>query len=243
MRDVEEALTGVGDSRIVRPAGFLHDDDAKTGGSSPETAESMSPNSPRLLIVMLLLRAGLNAAFAAWLVGHAGAWAGIFRVGATFAIADGLAGLVTALLLVRHAPSHAPPLLRSLTFADAALRLAAGILLLAFPAIADLPILIVWFFAAMGACAALLGVSAAAGWLLARVGDKRAGRSWSSGTHELFDPLAAGGLLALVVAGCALAFGPPSSAVTLRAVTAALCGGLAVVFVVSAIGAGGTREL
>jgi cytochrome c oxidase assembly factor CtaG len=84
--------------------------------------------------------------------------------------------------------------------------------------------------------AGLLGVVATIGWFIARGRDRRAGQSWRLNTHELFDPLGAVGLLALVAVGVALMVGPPPTALGLRAAASAMCGALALAFIVSAIG-------
>lgn len=202
----------------------------------------MSRTSPRPLITALVFRACFNGAFALWLVVGAPAWGDIFHIGALYALADGAMGLVTVLVLARHVPTHAPPLFRSLTFADAALRLGAGSALLALPGIPDLPLGVVLFFGVVGAAAGLFGVVATIGWFVARVRDRRAGQPWHLTTHELFDPLGAVGVVALVGVGAALIAGPPPTASGLRAVASSMCGALALAFIVSAIGVAGRGE-
>ena len=189
------------------------------------------------LAIALFSRACVNAAFAVWLLWRVPSWSGVFRGGAYYGIVDGAFGLLTVALLAKHAPGRAPPLLRSLTFADSTLRLAAGAALLALPGIADLPMTLVWLFGILGVSAAAVGILAMLGWVVARVSDRHAGRRWGAGTHELFDPLAAGGLIALAAAAGAFVLGPPTTAAMLRLAAAAITGALAVVFCVSSFGA------
>ena len=202
----------------------------------------MKHHLPRPLVAALLLRACVNAVFAAWLLRRLPDWDGVFRGGAYYAIADGLFGLLTLAMVVKHTPEHAPPVLRSLTFADAMLRLSAGAALLAFPGIPDLPMTIVWFFGAIGVCAAAFGVVAMIGWVVERISDRRAGKPWNAGTHELFDPLAAGGVVVVAAAACVVAFGPPSTTEGLRVFAAAIAAAFAVVFAIASLGAATTKE-
>ena len=189
------------------------------------------------LVALLGLRACANGVFAAWLVWTAPSWSDVFRGGAYYALIDGSLGMLTVAALAKHVPNRSPPLLRSLTFADSALRLAAATALLALPGIAELPITIVWLFGILGASAAAVGFAAVIGWVVARISDSRAGRQWTAGTHELFDPLAAGGLIAVASTAFAFVFGPPGAAGALRLAGAAITGALAVVFTISAFGA------
>lgn len=192
------------------------------------------------LVAVLLLRACANGAFAVWLLWSAASWSGVFRGGAYYLLVDGTLGLVIVALLAKHGPSRAPPLLRSLTFADSSLRLALGSTLLAFPGIAEIPMTIVWLFGILGASAAVAGVTAVTGWVVARISDRRAGRRWTSNTHELFDPLAAAGVIAVAATLCALAFGPPATAGALRISAASITAAFAIVFSISSFGAART---
>jgi hypothetical protein len=193
---------------------------------------SASPTQAFPLVATLLLRASVNGAFAAWLLARPSVWIDIFQAGATYALADGALGLMTVVLLMRHKPISAPPLLVSMTLADAVLRICAGVAIRALPGIPHSPITIVLFFGALGAWAASAGAIAMITWFVAHERDKHATLRSRSRTHALFDPLAATGLVAFMLAAYALVEGPPATAEALRIAAGAASSALALVFLV-----------
>lgn len=210
---------------------------------SPRAIGSASPTRAFPLVATLLLRACVNGAFALWLLARASVWIDIFQAGAVYALADGALGLMTVVLLVRHKPIGAPPLLVSMTLADAVLRFGAGVAIRALPGIPYFSLTIVLFFGALGAWAASTGLIAMLAWFVAHEREKDAGRRSRSRTHALFDPLAAAGLIAFMLAVYALVVGPPSTAEALRIAAGAASGALALVFLIAAFGAAGRRRL
>jgi hypothetical protein len=190
------------------------------------------------LAVTLGLRAAVNAAFAVWLVTHHLGWIDIFRAGASYAIADGMLGLLTVVLLVPHVPHGAPRLVRATTFADALLRLAAGFALRAFPGLPDFPISAVLFFGVAGVAAGCLGVIALTTSLVGRRHDATESRAERRSEHELFDPFALIGVFALALAGYAFVVGPPATSGDLRVLAVSWSAGLAIAFLAATLGAG-----
>jgi hypothetical protein len=187
-----------------------------------------------LLVATLVVRACVNAAFAAWLLTGAPAWADVFRFGAFYALADGGLGLVTTALLWSHEPIPAPPVLVAFTLVDALFRFALGAAVLAYPGIADVPIVTVLFFGALGAWAACAGTIAIVGWFLAH---------WPRGsahphpeTYAMFDPLTAAGLIGAMLAVYALIVGPPMTAEELRIAGAVAGVAFAAVLSIAAFG-------
>jgi hypothetical protein len=193
------------------------------------------------LAAALLLRACVNGAFVVWLLTRAPLWLEIFAMGAKYAIADGVIGLLTVALLARQKPIGAPPPLVSLLLADAALRCAAGIATLALPGIPYFPITLVLFYGALGAWAASAGVIAMVAWFVAHEHEQDVRNRSPSRTHALFDPLVAAGLIAIMLAGYAFIVGPPTTAEALRLAAGSASGALAVVLLVAASGAAGRR--
>jgi hypothetical protein len=200
---------------------------------SPSAIGTASPTRAFPLVATLLLRACVNGAFAAWLLARPSAWIDIFHAGATYALTDGALGLVTVVLLARHKPIVAPPLLVSMTLADAVLRVCAGVAIRALPGIPHSPITIVLFFGALGAWAASAGAIAMITWFVAHERDEHAALRSRSRTHALFDPLAATGLVAFMLAAYAFIEGPPATAEALRIAAGAASGALALVFLVA----------
>jgi len=188
------------------------------------------------LVATLLLRACVNGLFAAWLFARAPVWIDIFWVGASYALADGALGVMTAVLVVRHRPTSVPPQLISMLLADAVLRLGAGAAIHVLPGVPYFPITLVLFYGALGTWAASAGVIAMAAWFVTHQHEKGMGRprSW---THALFDPFAGAGLIAFTLAVYAFAVGPPATAEALRTAAGAGSGALALVFLVAAFGA------
>ena len=188
------------------------------------------------LVVTLLLRACVNAAFAVWLFARAPVWLDIFSAGSAYALVDGTLGLIAGLLLVRQQPIDAPPQLVGIILADALLRCGAGIVTLAFPGIPYFPITLVLFYVALGVWAAGAGVIAMTAWFVAHEREKDTSRP-PSRVHAVFDPLAVAGLIAFLLAGYAFIMGPPATAESLRFAAGATSGALGLVFLVAALGA------
>ena len=187
----------------------------------------------RVLSVPFFARGAASAGVAvAVMRGHPG-WSAIVRAAAWYALIDGTLGLIEGILLVRRRLAPRFPLLTAMTFCDALIRLALGILLLAVPAIAEVPMTLVPLFGAVGLTAATVGIAALVVWTLAL---HRYHHLHRRGLAALFDPLATIGFLSLAV-GCLLFFDPPSSATQLRTVIATAGLVLAASFVVSAVGA------
>jgi hypothetical protein len=193
-----------------------------------------SQTEARILVATLLLRACVNGALAVWLLARDLAWIDIFRIGAAYAIVDGCLGLLTGALLVRHEWRGAPPQLVSMVLTDAVLRVSAGLAIFAFPGIPDFPITLVLFFGALGAWAAIAGVIATVGWFAVHEREKNSSHRPRSRTHALFDPLAAAGLIALLLAVYAVIVGPPATDKALRVAAGVASGSLVLVFLVAA---------
>jgi hypothetical protein len=189
------------------------------------------------LAATLLLRAGVNAAFAVWLFIRPPVWIDIFSAGANYSIADGALGLVTVLLLVRKGTIAAPPPVVALILTDALLRWLAAIAIVAFPGIPDSPITLVLFYGMLGTWAATAGVVAIVVWLIAHARSRHDARATYRRANRLFDPLAAAGLVAVILAAYAFIVGPPATAAVLRMNAALASGALALVFIIAAIGA------
>lgn len=146
---------------------------------------------------------------------------------------DGALGLIAVGLIVSLTPSGLLRVLAAITCADAIGRIAAGIVVLAFPGLPHLPIGVVPFFAALGAAVAVLGAIGLTAWLVARA---RTWREWSKNAEALFDPLAAAALVSFVI-GFVLFTNPPATLEMLRAVAATATGILALVFLTASLGA------
>jgi hypothetical protein len=194
--------------------------------------------SRRALAAMLLLRGGVHALFAVWLLTSQPDWVDIFRIGSSYALVDGVLGLAAAALVAPLARSGAPRLLGTMTLLDALGRLALGIALRMLPGLAALPMTVVPLFGAVGLSAASLGLIAMTAWVVARV---RGGHSWSIDADELFDPLAAAALISFVI-GATLFVSPPSSATALRVLATSASAGLTIVFLVASVGAFSRRS-
>lgn len=168
------------------------------------------------MVATLLLRAAVSGAFAAWLLTATPAWGDVFHFGAFYAFADGLLGLLMAARLESHEPVPAPPVLVAFTIVDAVFRCAIGALVLLFPGIPDVPLATVLFFGILGAWALSAGTIAIVAWLLAHRAQRAARRDPHTETHDMFDPLTEGGLIAAFLAVYALTAGPPTTAYDLR---------------------------
>jgi hypothetical protein len=206
------------------------------GALAPESLRPRGRTSPTRtfpLFATLVLRACVNGAFAAWLLARASVWLDVFQAGAVYALTDGALGLMTVVLLVRHKPISAPPTLVSMTLADAMLRVCAGLAIRALPGIPHSPLTVVLFFGALGAWAASAGAIGMLAWFVAHEREKGAGLRPRSRAHALFDPLAASGLVAFMVAAYAFVAGPPSTVETLRTTAGAASGALALVFLIA----------
>jgi hypothetical protein len=192
------------------------------------------PRGARLLVATLLLRAFVNGALAVWLLARDLVWIDIFWTGAAYAIIDGGLGILTGALLTRHEWSSTAPQLVSMVLADAVLRVGAGLAIFAFPGIPDFPITLVLFFGALGAWAAIAGVIAIVGWFAVHEREKNSSHRPRSRTHALFDPLAAAGVVALMLAVYAVIVGPPATDKALRVAAGVASGSLVLVFLVAA---------
>jgi hypothetical protein len=186
-----------------------------------------------ILAAALALRGCVNGAFGAWLLLRRPGWTNVFQTGSIYAIADGIVGLITVVLIVSLTPTGLLRFLAAMTCVDAIGRIAAGIALRVYPGIPHVPMTIVPFFAALGAGVAGLGMIAMLAWLVARM---RGWRTWSRSADTLFDPLAAASLVSFVL-GVVLFSNPPATADTLRTVAASSSGALAVVFLIASLGA------
>jgi hypothetical protein len=226
-------------SRMHGPVAGFEELAEPTG--APVPAVTSFATESRLLVATLLLRAAVNGVFALWLLARESVWNDIFLGGAVYAIVDGALGLTTSVLFIRHEAIGAPPMLVSIVLTDAVLRVSAGLAILAFPGISDFPITIVLFFGALGAWAAIAGVIAIEAWFLTRERKNGSSTQRRSRTHALFDPLAAAGLLAGMLAVYALIVGPPASAEALRVAGGAASGALGLVFLVAAFSVGADR--
>jgi hypothetical protein len=146
---------------------------------------------------------------------------------------DGVHTRILAVPFVARGVAPRFPLLTTLTFADAAIRIGLGIVLRLFPAIADIPMTVVPLFGAIGFTSIALGLVALVVWLLAH---HRYHRMHRRGIAALFDPLATIGFLSIAV-GYLLVVNPPSSPTELRDVIATAGLVLAASYAVSAVGA------
>jgi hypothetical protein len=190
------------------------------------------------LAATLAVRGCLNAAFGGWLLARRPTWTGVFDVGSIYAIADGALGLLSVVMIVSLTPRGLLRFLAAVTCVDAIGRLIAGIAVRAFPGIPHVPMVVVPFFAAIGAGVAGLGLIGITEWLVARM---RGRRDWSTEADALFDPLAAAALVSFAV-GFVLFANPPGTVEMLRAVAASASGALAVVFLVASVGAIANRR-
>ena len=109
------------------------------------------------LIAVLLARGCVNGWFAIWLVTRASQWSDVFDAGANYALADGALGLATGLLLMQFGPSGPSFVLRTMTLADAMLRLTAAVVLRTYPGMAGFPVMLLMFFTVIGVWEVSLG--------------------------------------------------------------------------------------
>ena len=181
----------------------------------------------------LLLRAAVNGSFMIWLLTFKPTWADIFWTGSFYAFADGTLGLLSGVLLARHLPVSAPPVLVSMVLADAVMRVCAGVAIHVFPGIPYFPLTVVLFFGVLGAWAAAAGAIAMIAWLTTH--RHHAKEEKRSRLHALFDPLSVAGLVALVVAVYSIIAGPPSNAGELRIAASAASAALAFVFLAAVV--------
>jgi hypothetical protein len=189
------------------------------------------------LAVTLAMRCIVNAWFALWLITLEPGWFDIFRIGSMYALADGALGFLSVLLLAPGSPVGSPPLLQVTTFADALLRISAGVALRLLPGIPDFPVTEVAFFGAIGACAAFLGLIALVSWLVRAFHHSRGPQAEYVSAHALFDPLAITGLLALMLGLYTFVSGPPSTVDGLRVAAACWSAALGLAFLIAAVGA------
>jgi hypothetical protein len=185
-----------------------------------------------LLGIILLARAVTALALVNWLTVHAPGWRDIFRGVALYALFDGGLGLLTAGLFAAARYRDGPAKLVVTTLVDALIRLCLGLALFKLPAIAELPMTVLPFFAVVGATAALLGAIGILSWALAH---HRRQREHSVAYEAFFDPIPVIAVVSIVI-GARLAFDPPTSAAQLRPLVAAGGIGVAIGFAVAAAG-------
>lgn len=181
----------------------------------------------------LLGRAAAGAALAAYLLHDQPSWNGIIRAAAFYALGDGVLGVVTFVFLLWRRFGRRFPLLISMTFVDALIRVVFGTLLLAVPAIGELPMTVIPLFGAIGVTTAALGVAAL---IVSMLAHHRFHRTHRHALEALFDPLSVIGLLSVAVDSLFFVT-PPSTPRELRDVIAAAGILLAASFAVSGIGA------
>jgi hypothetical protein len=155
-------------------------------------------------------RAAAAFALSAYLWHRPLSWGGVFRAGAWYAVVDGCLGVASAALLARDRDKRTSSLLTTMTVADALLRIAVGALVLALPALVDIPMTVVPLFGTIGIYAVALGLSALALWIVQRH-RHQAPHGWQHAWREaLFDPILVIALLSIGV-GAVLFVSPPSS--------------------------------
>ena len=174
-----------------------------------------------------------SIALSAYLLTHQLSWTELFRAGAWYALVDGVIALATIALLAGPMRSRTSPVLISLTFADALCRILFGAAVLWYPALAQVPMMIVPLLGSIGVTAGALGLAALIVWL---VEHHRHRHTRIRGAEVLFDPIPIIGLLSIGV-GTMLIVNPPTSAEELWRVIAS--GGviLGASFLVAAAGA------
>lgn len=197
------------------------------------TRESSAILHTRMLAPPFLARGTASAALAAQVLRGHPDWSTIVRAVSWYAVIDGGLGLIVVVLLISRRLAPRFPLLTGMTIGDAIIRLALGIVLLAFPAIAELPMTLVPLFGVVGLTSAALGLTALVVWTIAR---HRYHHLHQPGLAAFFDPLATIGFLSVAV-GCLLFFDPPYSSPQLRDVIATAGIVLAASYALSAIGA------
>jgi hypothetical protein len=185
------------------------------------------------LAIALLARAITNVVFAVWLATRAPVWGEIFRVGSLYALVDGGCALAAALLVDAFARQDVSRVLGAITIADALARIATGIGLRLLPGLADFPVALLAFFAAIAAATVTLGVGALGLWLYVRA---HAGFARTKHADGLLDPLALAALISFGV-GYVLFLRPPATAQALRDVALGASATLSLVFGVAFVGA------
>lgn len=185
------------------------------------------------LAFVLLARAAASIALSGYLLTQRTSWAEVFRVGAWYSLIDGLLALAASVMLAGSLRPRSSRMLVSMTFTDAVLRVAVGVLVLWVPAIAEVPMTLIALFAAIGAIASVLGAAAVILWT---VEHHRHRREHRHGAEALYDPIPIVGMLSIAV-GTMLVFDPPTSAAELRLVLGTGGVVLGVAFVISSIGA------
>jgi hypothetical protein len=178
-------------------------------------------------------RGSASIVLSAYLLTHQLSWTELFRAGAWYALLDGLIGLATLLWLAGPLRSRTSPVLISLTVGDALCRILFGVAVLWYPALAQVPMMIVPLLGSIGVTAGALGLAALVVWL---VEHHRHRLTHIRGSEVLFDPVPIIGLLSIGV-GTMLIVNPPTSAQELWRVIAS--GGviLGASFLVAAAGA------
>jgi len=178
-------------------------------------------------------RGGASIALSAYLLTHQLSWTELFRAGAWYALIDGLIGLATLAWLAGPLRSRTSSILISLTLGDALCRIFFGVAVLWYPALTQVPMMIVPLLGSIGATAGALGLAALVVWL---VEHHRHRNAHVRGAEVLFDPIPIIGLLSIGV-GTMLIVNPPTSAEELWRVIASGGVVLGASFLVAAAGA------
>lgn len=186
----------------------------------------------RALATILMLRAAVHGAFAAWLLTRQPGWTPIFETGAIFGLVDGALGLLAVPLILPLTSRGSPHLLATVTFVDACARIATGIALRVLPGIPLFAVAFVSLAGIIGACTAALGIVVAVMWAVARRRQRTHVLAWD----ELFDPLAAAAVVSFF-AGFILFVNPPTTPPGLRTFAVVVTSALALVFAVASLGA------
>lgn len=149
-----------------------------------------------------------SLALSAYLLTHHLSWTELFRAGAWYALLDGLIGLAALVWLAGSLRNRTSPVLVSLTLGDALCRIFFGVAVLWYPALAEVPMLIVPLLGSIGVTAGALGLAALVVWL---VEHHRNRHLHIRGAEVLFDPIPIIGLMSIGV-GAMLIVNPPTSA-------------------------------
>jgi len=185
------------------------------------------------LALVFAARGCASIVLSAYLLTHQLSWTELFRAGAWYALVDGLIGLATLVWLAGPLRSRTSPVLISLTLGDALCRILFGVAVLWYPALAQVPMMIVPLLGSIGVTAGALGLAALVVWL---VEHHRHRRAHVRGAEVLFDPIPIIGLLSIGV-GTMLIVNPPTTAEELWRVIASGGVVLGASFLVAAAGA------
>lgn len=199
------------------------------------TSTEIRPDSQGMagLALGFCARGFASIALSVYLLTHQLSWTGLFRAGAGYALLDGVIGLAVLLSLTGTLRSWTSPVLIALTFCDALFRILFGVAVLWYPALAQVPMMIVPLLGSIGVTAGALGLAALVVWL---VEHHRRRHTHVRGAEVLFDPIPIIALLSIGV-GTMLIVDPPTSAEELWRVIATGGVVLGASFFVAAAGA------